>query len=87
MNLKTLKQTKLNNNDTHLIVCSVTKGNVYIGNFVLRVIHVSAIIWRALWASCQTFGKYLFKHLLLIALRDYHLETSSLVNVNYQTSL
>jgi hypothetical protein len=37
------KQT-LNSNDAHLIGCLATKGDV----FVLKAIHVSAIIWRAL---------------------------------------
>jgi hypothetical protein len=49
--MKTLDQTNIikpNNNDTHLIGCMVTKGDVYIGHFVLRAIHVSAFVWRAL---------------------------------------
>jgi hypothetical protein len=35
MNLKTLDQTNIikpNSNDTHLIGCTVTKGDVYIGH-------------------------------------------------------
>jgi hypothetical protein len=51
MNLKTLDQTNIikpNSNDTHLIGCMVTKGDVYIDHFVIRAIHVLAIVWRAL---------------------------------------
>jgi hypothetical protein len=51
MNLKTLDQTNIikpNNNNIRLIGCMVTKGEVYIGHFVLRTIHVSAIVWRVL---------------------------------------
>jgi hypothetical protein len=58
MNLKTLDQTNIikpNNNDTHLIGYMVTKGDVYISHFVLRAIHVSAIVWRAL----RLLAKYL----------------------------
>jgi hypothetical protein len=58
MNLKTLDQTNIikpNSNDTHLIGCMVTKGDVYIGHFVLRAIHVSAIVWRTL----RLLAKYL----------------------------
>jgi hypothetical protein len=47
MNLKTLDQTNMikpSSNDTHLIGCMVTKDDVYIGHFVLRAIHVSAIV-------------------------------------------
>jgi hypothetical protein len=48
--MKTLQTNiiKPNSNDTYLIGCMVTKGDVYIGHFVLRAIHVSAIVWRAL---------------------------------------
>jgi hypothetical protein len=63
--------SKLNSNDTHLIGYLVANGDIYIGHFVLRVIHVSTIVWRALrslakhleilfqvpfvYCSCETF--------------------------------
>jgi hypothetical protein len=52
--------SKPNNNDTHLIGCLVANGGIYIAHFVLRAIHVSAIVWRALRSLTKHF------HLLLL---------------------
>ena len=40
---KNLNNIKSNNNDVHHIGYLITKDDVYIGYFILRAIHVSAI--------------------------------------------
>jgi hypothetical protein len=68
MNLKTLNQTKPNSDNTHLIGCLVTKGDVYIAHFCSKGDICIGHCLESTYTSCQTLEKHFYKYLPLNAL-------------------